>query len=149
MSDRDVGRIPVVDRTDPTRLVGLLRRQNIVRAYRHAILRKLETQHREESLRLGHLTDTEILEIPLSAGMAAVGRCVKDLHLPPQTLVTSVRRDDEVLIPHGETALNSGDTVVVLTRQDEVDTLRRALTGAEEISMPLAHRKEQDGKRQV
>ena len=31
---KDVGRIPVVDRNDTTRLMGVLRRHDIIRAYR-------------------------------------------------------------------------------------------------------------------
>jgi CIC family chloride channel protein len=33
LGGRDVGRIPVVDRSDPRRLVGVLRRHDIIRAY--------------------------------------------------------------------------------------------------------------------
>jgi CIC family chloride channel protein len=131
MSERDVGRIPVVDRQEPTHLVGLLRRENIIRAYRSAILRKLETQHRSESLRLSRLTDTEILEFPLSSGMIAVGRRIRDLQLPAQALITSIRRDDEVIIAHGETLLQPGDTVVVLTQPKTVDAVRQALISEE------------------
>lgn len=131
MSDRDVGRIPVVDPDEPHRLRGLLRRQDIVRAYRNAILRKLEAQHRREHLRLGLLTDTEILEFPLTSGMAAVGRRIQDLHLPPQVLITSVRRDDQVLIAHGETLFQPGDTVVVLAQRGTADTWVQALIGEE------------------
>jgi CIC family chloride channel protein len=129
MSDRDVGRIPVIDPQEPGRLVGLLRRQNIIRAYRSAILSKLEAQHRRQNLRLGHLTETEILEIRLKPGMTAVGRRIQDLHLPPQALITSVRRDDQVLIAHGETLFQPDDTVVVLVRKDGVEPLRQALIG--------------------
>lgn len=129
MSERDIGRLPVVDPQDSTRLVGFLRRRDVIRAYRHAILRRLERQHREESLRLKHLTNTEIIEIPLSSGMPAVGRRIRDLHLPSQALITSVRRDHQVIIAHGETLLQPGDTVVVLAHQGTVDTVRRTFTG--------------------
>jgi CBS domain-containing protein len=131
MSERSVGRIPVVNPQNPRQLVGLLRRSDIIRAYRHAVLRKLEAQHRTESLRLGRLTDTEILEIPLSSGMAAVGRCIRDMDLPPQVLITTIRRDGEVFIAHGETLLQPGDTLVVLAQQNAVADLRRALIGEE------------------
>ena len=127
MSGRELGRLPVVDPQNPTHLVGLLRREDIVRAYRHAILHKLETQHENESLSLGHLTHTEVFQIPLAAGMAAVGQRIRDLQLPPQVLIISVRRDDVVLIPHGETLLQPGDTVVALTQMDVADELRRIL----------------------
>ncbi|HEY64667.1 MAG TPA: CBS domain-containing protein [Caldilineae bacterium] len=129
MSEQNFGRIPVVDPQDPTRLVGLLRRENIVRAYRHAILRKLEEQHREESLRLGHLTETEVLEVQLAPGMMAVGRRIRDLSLPPHALITTVRRDSRVLIAHGEMLLQPGDTLVILAQKDKVDEVQRALEG--------------------
>ena len=34
---RDVGRIPVVDRNEPTKLLGVLRRHDIIRAYSKAV----------------------------------------------------------------------------------------------------------------
>ncbi len=37
---RDMGRIPVVDRSDPKHLLGVLRRQDIIRAYAKATARK-------------------------------------------------------------------------------------------------------------
>ncbi len=131
MSDQDWGRIPVVDRDDPERLVGLLRRQDVIRAYRHAVLRKLEDQHRRQNLRLGRLTDTDILEISLAAGMAACGRRIRDLSLPPRALITTIRRDNQIIIAHGETLLQPGDIVVVLTHQGTVGELRGALEGGE------------------
>jgi Trk K+ transport system NAD-binding subunit len=108
-----------------------LRRQDVIRAYRHAVLRKLEDQHRRQNLRLGRLTDTEILEISLAAGMAACGRRIRDLSLPPHALITTIRRDNQIIIAHGETLLQPGDIVVVLTHQDAVGKLRGALEGGE------------------
>lgn len=131
MSERNFGRIPVIDPQQPTRLVGLLRRADIVRAYRYAILRKLEHQHRRENLRLGRLTDTEIVELPLSSGMRAVGRRIKDLKLPSQALITSIRRDEQVIIAHGETLLQPGDKMIILTQQGTVGAVREAIVGKE------------------
>lgn len=131
MSEREFGRIPVIDRKVRTRLVGLLRRADMVRAYQHAILRKLEQQHRRESLRLGRLTDTEILELRLEPGMKSVGKHIKELQLPAQTLITSVRRGDEVIIAHGETRLEPGDQLVIMTRSGTGEAIRQALTGQE------------------
>lgn len=118
MSDREVGRLPVVDPGDPSRLVGLLRREDIVRAYRHAVLRKLELQHERENVALGRLTHTDVLQVPLSPGMAAVGKRVRDLPLPLQVLIISIRRGAKVLIPHGETLLQAGDTLVALAQHE-------------------------------
>lgn len=43
LGDTDVGRIPVVDRRDPTRLLGVLRRHDIVRAYTKAVANQGKT----------------------------------------------------------------------------------------------------------
>jgi chloride channel protein, CIC family len=133
MSGRELGRLPVVDPEDPTRLLGLLRREDIVRAYRHAILRKLDSQQDKEDLSLGHLTNTDVFQIPLAPGAAAAGQRIRDLHLPPQMLIISVRRNGEVLIPHGETLLQAGDTVVALAEQDVEDDLRRILVRGDRV----------------
>jgi Trk K+ transport system NAD-binding subunit len=92
-------------------------------------LRKLEQQHHQETVRLGRLSETEIFEIPLTSGMSAVGQRIKDLELPAEALLTSVRRGNEVIIAHGDTLLQPGDVVVVLTQQDTAGAVRRALEG--------------------
>jgi CIC family chloride channel protein len=127
MSGRELGRLPVVDPKDTSRLVGLLRREDIVRAYRQALLRKLETQQERDSMSLGQLTDTEVVQIPLEPGMAAVGQRIRDLKLPPQVLIINIRRGEEVLIPHGETLLQTCDIVVAITQQDVTAELQRVL----------------------
>ena len=131
MSDWNIGRIPVVDPQEPTHLVGLLRRQDIVCAYRDAMLRKFEAQHRRQNLRLGQMIDTTILEFQLLPGMAATGQRLRELHLPARALIISVRRDNQILIAHGDTLLQAGDAVMVLAQKDAVDALRRALIGEE------------------
>jgi hypothetical protein len=102
-------------------------RENIVRAYRHAILCKLGSQHRQESFRLGHLTDKEILEIPLSKGMASVGKRIQELNLPEQALITTIRRDEKVSIVHGEAVQKEREVEKALTHQEVVYGLKQAL----------------------
>jgi CIC family chloride channel protein len=129
MSERDVGRLPVVDPDDPGKLVGLLRRQNIVRAYRHAILRRLENHHRVQAERLKHLAETEIVEIKISGAMKANGKTLKELPLPPQALITSIRRDDQIIIPHGDTRLQEGDVLIALCKPSGQERLKKCLLG--------------------
>ena len=129
MSDRGFGRIPVVDPQHPKRLVGLLRRVDVVRAYRRAILRKMENQYKTEHLRLGRLTETEIHEFTLASNMAAVGQRIMDLDLPPQTLIASIQRNNQIIIAHGQTRLQPDDRVVVITRQGTAETVRQVIVG--------------------
>jgi Trk K+ transport system NAD-binding subunit len=91
----------------------------------------MENKHQQENLRLGYLADTEMLEIRLAPGMPSIGMRIQDLNLPPQALITSVRRKDEVIIAHGDTLFQPKDTVVVAAQRGTAEAVRRALCGQE------------------
>lgn len=126
---RDVGRLPVVDRRDPRRLLGLIRRQDIVRAYRVGISRRLDLQERADRLRLGKLTGTEFVEIVVEPGSPQAGRRVRDVPLPDDCLLTTARRGDKVLLLHGNTRLEAGDRIVALVAPERAGEVRRAFEG--------------------
>jgi CIC family chloride channel protein len=114
LSTRDVGRLPVVDRQNPRRLLGVIRRGDIVRAYRVGINRRLDLQERADKLRLGKLTGTEFVEIPVAHGSPLSGQRVKDLPLPADCLLTTAHRGDKVIMLHGNTMIQEGDRIVAL-----------------------------------
>jgi CIC family chloride channel protein len=119
---RDIGRLPVVSREDPTRLVGLIRGNDIIRAYNKAIARRVELQHRAERLRLGKVTGTEFVESEIHPASLLAGRQVKELDLPSECVLISIQRGRRLVIPHGDTVLQPGDQVTAL-----VDTHCREL----------------------
>ena len=114
LGTRDVGRLPVVDRQQPGRLLGLIRRSDIVRAYRVGISRRLDLQERADRLRLGKLTGTEFVEIVVKAGSPVVGKQVQEITLPEDCLLTTARRGDKVILLHGDTTVQEGDHIVAL-----------------------------------
>lgn len=114
LGTRDVGRLPVVDRQNPRRLMGLIRRSDIVRAYRVGISRRLDLQERADKLRLGRLTGTEFVEIIVRQGSPLAGKPVRELPLPDKCLLTTARRGDKVILLHGETTIQEGDHLVAL-----------------------------------
>jgi CIC family chloride channel protein len=111
---RDIGRLPVVSREDPTRLVGLIRGNDIIRAYNKAIARRVELQHRAERLRLGKVTGTEFVEVDVGPASPLAGRRVKKLDLPSECVLISIQRGRRLVIPHGDTVLQPGDQVTAL-----------------------------------
>jgi CIC family chloride channel protein len=111
---RDIGRLPVVSRDDPTRLVGLIRGNDIIRAYNKAIARRVELQHRAERLRLGKVTGTEFVEADVHPASPLAGQQVKELDLPPDCILISIQRGRRLVIPHGDTVLQTGDRVTAL-----------------------------------
>lgn len=127
----DVGRIPVVDRHKPRQIIGLLRRSDIVHAYSHALVDKHQHDHHIARLRLESLTGTEFVEIDLRVGDVAVGKCLKEIALPSDSVIVSIRRGGQVIIPRGNTRLLAGDRVVALASKATSEGLRQTLCEGE------------------
>ncbi|MCB0046698.1 MAG: chloride channel protein [Caldilineaceae bacterium] len=121
MGTRGLGRLPVVDPHEPTRLVGIIKRSDIIRAYNIALTRRAERQHQEKHARLRNIDGTEFLEIDLKPGDAAVGRTLQEVasNIPRQCILVSVRRHGRVLIPHGDTIFEAGDHVTAFVNSSD------------------------------
>ena len=126
---RDVGRLPVVEGEGSSRLVGVVRRSDIIRAYDQAIAARAHHQHRASVLRLGSVDGTSFLHLRVSPGASAAGRRISELELPEQCLIISVRRGRELHMAHGYTTLEAGDRVTVFAGSECVPEVQRALTG--------------------
>lgn len=131
LGGRDVGRLPVVDRRDQKKLLGMVRRSDIIRAYNLAIMRRQELQHRIDRLRLGRVTGVEFVEVEVSPDSPAAGKRVKELHVPEECIIVSVRRNRRILIPHGDTRIETGNKVVVLAASESLPQVWKELKGTE------------------
>ncbi|MBN1680869.1 MAG: chloride channel protein [Anaerolineae bacterium] len=129
MSTHRVGRLPVVERRNIRRLVGVLRRKDIIRAYEHAIARRTETSHRLKTLREAHGEQVRVLEVDIPRSHTFAGQPVCNIasDLPTDCILVYVRRGKQVIIPHGNTMLHAGDHLVMLSSIDcsaeVIDTL--------------------------
>ncbi|GAB4254607.1 MAG: chloride channel protein [Thermoleophilia bacterium] len=123
----DVGRIPVVERENPRRLLGLLRRGDIIRAYSGALAWVDAQEHRLDRLRVEHAASSRVVELDLEAGDGAVGRTLSELELPPECLIISIHRRGLRIVPRGWTRLEAGDHLVALAPVDGGRRLRRCL----------------------
>jgi trk system potassium uptake protein TrkA len=73
----------------------------------------------------------ELVEIKLPAISPAVGRSIREVLLPPESLIALIVDMGGVpRIPSGDTRLHAGDALVVVTRIESADVLRDALIGA-------------------
>jgi CIC family chloride channel protein len=129
MATIDVGRLPVVSADDHSRLVGLVRRSDVVKAYRQAVARSLAAQQRKQVRRLRDLSGTQFVELRITADAPAAGRRVREVSWPSRTILTSIRRDGEVIMPNGDTELCTNDEVTVLTDRDQIEEVRHLLGG--------------------
>ena len=68
-----------------------------------------------------------LLESPVSVGAPACGKAIQELAWPGRSLVVSIKRHGEELLPHGGTVLEAGDVVVLLCDQQELPQVHAAL----------------------
>lgn len=123
MAALDVGRIPVVDARG--RLLGVVRRADVVQAYQRGLSRGLSDQQHLETSKLRDLAGVKFVEYVISGDAAAVGLAVREIAWPPRTVLTSIRRRGEVVVPNGDTVLEAGDEVVILTPVGSAGDVRR------------------------
>ncbi len=57
-----------------------------------------------------------------------VNKLLKEIRLPKDTLISAIKRNDEVIIPDGNTQLLAGDLVTVIGRKDDVNKIIRRIT---------------------
>ena len=59
------------------------------------------------------------METPVYFGSEADGLRVSELLLPKGTLIVSLTREEEEIVPYGATVIRGGDRLVVLCDNDE------------------------------
>lgn len=127
MAAIDVGRLPVVSSEDHARLVGLVRRADVVHAYQQALTRSVTAQQRQAAVPLRDLAGIRTLELVVDRRSPAADQRIRDVAWPPRTIVASLRRDADVITPTGDTEIRAGDTLLVLTGDAQTEQLRALL----------------------
>ncbi|MEX1179153.1 MAG: chloride channel protein [Nitriliruptor sp.] len=126
MASLDVGRVPVVD-PSTRRMVGMLRREDVVKAYQLGLNRGSAGQHRHATAQLRDLTGVRFVELAVDASSPVCGQAVRDVSWPERTVLASVGRGGEVVVPRGDTILGAGDVLVVLAA--DPDAVRELIVG--------------------
>jgi chloride channel protein, CIC family len=130
MAPRDLSRLPVVDRENPRRLVGVVRRNDIVRAYEIGAVRREQARELAAQMRLGALSRTDVEVVAIAPSASCVGKKVGEVSWPRECIVATIRRGKRVLIPHGDTLLNAGDELVVIAEEPARTEVRRLCAGS-------------------
>ena len=114
MGARDIGRLPVVARDNAMELVGVLRRTDLVRAYNIASARRMALRHKAQQVRLGEYSGVSVTEITITERAPCANQQVKDVSWPQESVIASIRRNERLMIPHGDTVLRAGDVIAVV-----------------------------------
>lgn len=126
MNAHDVRQMPVVAREDPTHMIGVLNRADVVRAYSRTVLKQLERQRRRPVLP-EELRGTQLVEVPIDEHSPLAGRRVRELRLPSDTLIITVERDNHTTVPGGATQLQAGDRAIFLVQSARLNDLHAHL----------------------
>jgi len=70
----------------------------------------------------------EVIEL-LVENSEIAGRKIKNIKLPPQTLIVSLTRDHENILPDGERVINNGDYIVVIAQKEFIPRIEKIFTG--------------------
>lgn len=138
----DFAMLPVVARDDPRRVIGRLRRSDVLRAYHTYTMHTSEVAIRIDFLRDAHGDQGAFREAVLTEQSPVAGHALAQLRLPSECVLVTVRRGSEVLVPHGDTTLQPGDRVLVFAVPAErADALAAWLAGDPSPSLYPANRR--------
>ncbi len=91
----------------------------------------------EEAVSVGSLVrllqfdrgDARLVEVTLADGSPAAGSTIADLKVPRDATIVAVMRDTRLVVPRGDTVLDSGDEVLALVTSDSEGTVKSLLVG--------------------
>lgn len=118
-----VGRLPVVDSADHRKLLGLIRRAEIVSAYNDAT-----KPEGKKDWQVHTTAEADFMELKLSPDSAWNEVSLKDIPIPDTAVVVAIRRGQHTIIPRGHTNLCKGDVVVAYAQRDSRGKLRAMLS---------------------
>ncbi len=72
----------------------------------------------------------EFLELQVEQGSRIVGEQIKNLRLPPETLILYINRGERTYIPDGNSVLESGDHIIILARKEFVPRIEDLVTNS-------------------
>lgn len=123
LTSHRVGWMPVVEvevATEGQHVVGRISAVDIMRAYR-------ETLAKGSRRMRGMIEGTVMVEAEIEPGMRLADRPLREAKLPMESLVVSIRRQNELLFPRGSTIIKPGDIVTFLVNPQGEERLHQYL----------------------
>jgi len=81
-----------------------------------------------EMIHLGN-TNSEIIKLPIGKAAPVVHSTLTDITLPSDTLVIGIVRNEDLITPSGDTSIEAGDTLFVLSEQENRQKVREVFLG--------------------
>ena len=125
-SERAVHQIPVVEDDDPQKVAGVLRRNELLWAYKELADEHQRLLERTGDEEISARSESVQMEVQVREGQENLClKRIRDVSLPKATLIVLLRRGDRAVVPKGDTRVEPGDVLVFLTTRDQEQTLRK------------------------
>ncbi|MFZ0624901.1 MAG: chloride channel protein [Acidimicrobiia bacterium] len=136
MAALGVGRLPVVDDNDRSRLLGMFLREDVVTAYHRALGASARAQNLPDRLKVRTQHGARFFELQIPPGSMADGRPVSEIPWPEGCVVVSIHRGSSMLVPTGRTELKAGDAITAFGGEDARERLIERLARVPEPPEP-------------
>ncbi len=124
-TERDVYQIPVVDPEDPDRVVGVLRRTEMLWAYKQLSAEHQRLLDRTNAIPRDGRGEAVHMELQVRREHRAIcHRPIREIRVPENSLIALLRRGDRVVVPRGFTRVEPGDVLTLITTRGHEDELR-------------------------
>lgn len=104
---------------DDRHVVGTLSLSDLVRGYQSGLLTSLRRVSDIDAL-------AGTFEVEIRSGSRLAGKSVEEAKLPVGTVITSIQRGGQLVVPSGSTVLRSGDRLMLISRPDDAEKVRIA-----------------------
>jgi K+/H+ antiporter YhaU regulatory subunit KhtT len=94
-------------------------KQELPKTYGLETIDKESIQELTKDLEAGGGT---IVQVTLAEGSPIAGKKLKEVELPKEALVGTIVRNDQILIPDGETVFQAGDKISLLGKREDVES---------------------------
>lgn len=112
MATLGVGRLPVVSELDRHDVVGMFRRESVVKAYDSALSLSSGRELYRERNRIRTQPGADFFEVTVPQGSSVANNDVADISWPKDSVLVSIQRSSSVMVPHGKTTIRTGDTII-------------------------------------
>lgn len=68
--------------------------------------------------------NNDLLDLIIPDNSVAIGKSLAELELPQESLVTVIYRNNNYIVPSGSTAIEAGDTILVLVNKDNIEKVK-------------------------
>lgn len=111
MASLGVGRLPVVSEADQKTVIGMFRRESVVKAYESALSMSKGRELYRERKRIRSQPGADFFEATVHEDSPIANMMVSEVTWPENSVLVSIRRGTTVLVPQGKTPIRIGDVI--------------------------------------